>query len=130
MRSIRAIYYWVRHLQLIRFQKEDWKILERKIDFISKIITNLLFQQKLLRERRRFGNVGMEEENQLLRENVRNIADNMRLAAYWNVGFVGRTYQGEDGTAVLNKKRRFGSVLNLQRTEKDFVRIVRVYQSR
>ncbi len=72
----------------------------------------------------------MGEENQLLRENEKNIADNMRLAVYWNVVFAERTYQGGDGTAVLNIKRQFGNVSRLQRTEKDFVRIVKVYQSR
>ena len=57
-------------------------------------------------------------------------SDNMHLAVCWNVGFVEQIYQGEDGIAVLNIKRRFGNALNLQRTEKDSVRIAREYRNK
>ena len=70
------------------------------------------------------------EGSRLLRGNERNIADNMHLAVCWNVGFVEQIYQGEDGIAVLNIKRRFGNALNLQRTEKDSVRIAREYRNK
>ena len=54
----------------------------KKIGFILKTTMNQLFPQKLLQERRKSENGGTGEENQLLRESERNIADNMHLAAY------------------------------------------------
>ena len=104
--------------------------MEKKIGFISKTTMNPLFQPKLLLGRKRLESGEMEEGSRLLRGNERNIADNMHLAVCWNVGFVEQIYQGEDGIAVLNIKRRFGNALNLQRTEKDFVRIAREYRNK
>ena len=82
----------------------------RKIGFKLKTTTSQLFQQKLLTEHKRLESGGTGEENQLLRENERNIVDNMRLVACWNVDFVERIYQDEGGIVVLNIKKQSGNV--------------------
>ena len=70
-------------LRLIRFQKDAYKILERKIGIIYMIITNQSLQRNNLNGHRKCGIGEMETGNiMLLQESVKSSAGSLHLAVW------------------------------------------------
>ena len=65
-----------------------------------------------------------------LLENVKNLVGSLRLAVWYNADSVALIFLVGDGTVALSIKRRYGSALNQQKKERDFVRIAKAFQSR